>query len=259
MSQTPRQTDLPWLSIVVPLKNEAENVDFVTEAIVAACAPLAPYEIVYVDDGSDDDTAARVLALAERFPAVRLVQHRASAGQSAAVHSGVTLARGTAVCTLDGDGQNPPSEIPKLVARLDGRSFPEGVALVAGQRVGRRDTASKRWASRAANALRQRLLHDETRDSGCGLKLFRRDVFLTLPYFDHMHRYLPALVARDGWRTLHQDVAHAPRHAGRSNYSNLARAIVGAYDLVGVTWLIRRRKKARPVEVTAGVTAATEA
>jgi dolichol-phosphate mannosyltransferase len=250
MSQIPRQTDLPWLSIVVPLKNEAENVGFVTEAIVAACAPLAPYEILYVDDGSDDDTAARVLALAARFPEVRLVQHARSAGQSAAVHSGVSLARGRAICTLDGDGQNPPSEIPKLVARLEGRAFPDGVALVAGQRVGRQDTASKRWASRAANAIRQRLLHDDTRDTGCGLKLFRRDVFLGLPYFDHMHRYLPALVARDGWRTLHQDVAHAQRHAGRSNYSNVARAIVGAYDLVGVTWLIRRRKKARPVEVT---------
>ena len=254
------QTDLPWLSIVVPLKNEAENIDFVTEAIVAACEPLAPYEIVYVDDGSDDDTAARVLALAAHHPQVRLVQHAASAGQSAAVHSGVTLARGTAVCTLDGDGQNPPSEIPKLAARLDGQGFPEGVALIAGQRVGRQDTASNRWASRAANVLRQRLLNDDTRDTGCGLKLFRRDVFLGLPYFDHMHRYLPALVARDGWKTLHQDVAHAPRHAGRSNYSNLARAIVGAYDLVGVTWLIKRRKKARPVEVTtAEATAAREA
>jgi dolichol-phosphate mannosyltransferase len=244
------QTDAPWLSIVVPLKNEAENVGFVTEAIAAACLPLAPYEIVYVDDGSDDGTAARVVALAEDFPQVRLVRHATSAGQSAAVHSGVTLARGSAICTLDGDGQNPPSEIPKLAARLDGRAFPEGVALVAGQRVGRQDTASKRWASRAANAVRQRLLHDDTRDTGCGLKLFRRDVFLALPYFDHMHRYLPALVARDGWRTLHQDVAHAPRHAGRSNYSNLARALAGAYDLVGVVWLIKRRKKARPVEVT---------
>ena len=259
MSQTPRQSDLPWLSIVVPLKNEAENIDFVTEAIVAACEPLAPYEIVYVDDGSDDDTAARVLALAGRLPQVRLVRHARSAGQSAAVHSGVTLARGTAVCTLDGDGQNPPSEIPKLAARLEGRSFPEGVALVAGQRVGRQDTASKRLASRAANAFRQWLLDDDTRDTGCGLKLFRRDVFLALPYFDHMHRYLPALVARDGWKTLHQDVAHAPRHAGRSNYSNLARAIVGFYDLVGVVWLIKRRKKARPVEVTAAARERREA
>jgi dolichol-phosphate mannosyltransferase len=247
----PPLTDEPWLSIVIPLKNEAENVDFVTEAIAAACAELAPYEVIYVDDGSTDATAARVLALTERLPQVRLVQHATSAGQSAAVHSGVTLARGSVICTLDGDGQNPPSEIPKLAALLEDRRFPPGVGLIAGQRIGRQDTASKRWASRGANALRERLLKDGTRDTGCGLKMFPRELFLTLPYFDHMHRYLPAVVGRDGWRTLHVDVAHAARHAGRSNYANLGRALVGVSDLAGVMWLIRRRKKARPVEVTA--------
>lgn len=245
----PAPDETPWLSVVVPLKNEAENVAFVTEGIAAACAELAPYEIVYVDDGSTDDTAARILALREAFPAVRLVRHPASAGQSAAIHTGVGFARGRVICTLDGDGQNPPAEILKLVARLDGAGFPEGVALVAGQRVGRQDSASKRWASRAANGIRQGILKDDTRDTGCGLKLIRRDVFLALPYFDHMHRYLPALVARDGWRTLHVDVAHAPRHAGRSNYANLSRALVGIYDLVGVAWLIKRKKKARGTEV----------
>ncbi len=248
--ETEPTPDLPWLSIVVPLKNEAENVGFVTEAIADACAGLGRYEVVYVDDGSTDATAARVLALRERFPMLRLVQHPLSAGQSAAIHSGVRFARGDVICTLDGDGQNPPSEIVKLVSRLDGRSFPDGVALVAGQRVGRQDTWSKRTASRAANRIRAALLHDATRDTGCGLKLIRRDVFLDLPYFDHMHRYLPALVARDGWKTLHQDVAHAERHAGSSNYANLSRALVGIYDLVGVMWLIRRRKKARGTEQT---------
>jgi dolichol-phosphate mannosyltransferase len=252
--QSETSAETPWLSVVVPMKNESENLDFVTEAIVAACDDLGPTEIIYIDDGSTDDTAARILGLRERFPQIRLVQHPRSAGQSAAVHSGVQLARGNAICTLDGDGQNPPAEIRKLVARLEGIHFPAGVALVAGQRVGRRDTASKRWASKAANGIRARLLKDDTRDTGCGLKLFRRDVFLGLPYFDHMHRYLPALVARDGWKTLHVDVAHAARHAGRSNYSNLARAVVGAYDLVGIMWLIKRRKKARGLEVTAGAT-----
>ena len=179
---------------------------------------------------------------------LRLVQHPTSAGQSAAIHSGVGFARGNVICTLDGDGQNPPAEIRKLVSRLQGTAFPPGVALVAGQRVGRQDTASKRLASRAANGIRARLLKDGTRDTGCGLKLIRRDVFLSLPYFDHMHRYLPALVARDGWKTLHVDVAHAPRHAGRSNYANLGRALVGVYDLIGVMWLIKRRKKARGTE-----------
>ena len=242
-------SETPWLSVVVPLKNEAENVTFVTDGIVGACADLAPYEIVYVDDGSTDDTAARIVALQETHRQVRLIRHPASAGQSAAIHTGVSFARGRAICTLDGDGQNPPAEIRKLVGRLEGADFPEGVALVAGQRVGRRDTVSKRWASRAANGIRQKILQDGTRDTGCGLKLIRRDVFLGLPYFDHMHRYLPALVARDGWRTLHVDVAHAPRHAGRSNYANLSRALVGIYDLVGVAWLIKRRKKARGAEV----------
>jgi dolichol-phosphate mannosyltransferase len=241
----------PWLSIVVPLKNEAENVGFVTEAIAAACGDLAPFEVIFVDDGSSDATADMVLALGARFAFVRLVVHERSAGQSAAIHTGVGHARGAVICTLDGDGQNPPAEIPKLVARLEGRRFPDHVALIAGQRVGRRDTASKRLASRAANGIRSSLLKDNTRDTGCGLKLIRRDVFLALPYFDHMHRYLPALVARDGWRTLHVDVAHAPRHAGKSNYANLQRALVGAYDLVGVTWLIRRRKKAKGHERTA--------
>ena len=244
------QTDRPWLSIVVPLKNEAENLDFVTEAIAEACADLGPYEVIYIDDGSTDATAARVIALRERFPMLRLVQHPLSAGQSAAIHSGVKAARGAVICTLDGDGQNPPAEIRKLAARLEGTGFPDGVALIAGQRVGRQDTASKRWASRAANGLRARLLNDGTRDSGCGLKMIRRDVFLGLPYFDHMHRYLPALVARDGWKTLHVDVAHAQRHAGKSNYANLGRALVGITDLFGVMWLIKRRKKARGTEVT---------
>ncbi|WP_392662775.1 glycosyltransferase family 2 protein [Amaricoccus sp. B4] len=238
----------PWLSIVIPAKNESGNIELVVEGIVSACAAYAPFEIIYVDDGSTDDTAAKVLEMAGRHPFVRLIRHGASGGQSAAVHTGVLAARGYAICTLDADGQNPPSEIPKLLARLDGRAFPEGVAVVAGERVGRKDTASKRWASKAANALRQKLLNDGTRDTGCGLKLFRRDAFLAFPYFDHMHRYLPALAIRDGWTVLHADVAHAPRHAGSSNYANLGRALVGVYDLIGVVWLLKRRKKVRGIE-----------
>ncbi|WP_424933932.1 glycosyltransferase family 2 protein [Amaricoccus macauensis] len=239
----------PWLSIVIPAKNESGNIELVVEGIVAACAAHAPYEIIYVDDGSTDDTAAKVREMAAIYPFVRLIQHETSGGQSAAVHSGVLAARGTVIATLDADGQNPPSEIPKLIEKIDGRAFPEDVALVAGQRVGRQDTASKRWASKAANAIRARLLKDGTRDTGCGLKLFRRDAFLAFPYFDHMHRYLPALAARDGWTVLHADVSHAPRHAGSSQYSNLGRAIVGVYDLVGVVWLLKRRKKVRGVEM----------
>lgn len=248
ISPTGDAGSFPWLSIVIPMKNESGNVDFVVGAVVEACAPFAPFEVICVDDGSTDDTAARVLALAAKWPFVRLVQHATSAGQSAGVHSGVGFARGNVICTLDGDGQNPPSEIPKLLARLEGRAFPEDVGLIAGQRVGRQDTASKRIASTWANALRVRLLKDGSRDTGCGLKLFRRDAFLALPYFDHMHRYLPALFARDGWQALYVDVGHAQRHAGRSNYANLGRALVGVPDLLGVMWLLRRRKKARGTE-----------
>lgn len=238
----------PWLSVVLPMRNEGANVVFVTGAILQACAPHAPFEIVCVDDGSHDDTVIRVRIAAAEHPVIRLVRHDRTAGQSGAIHSGVKAARGSVICTLDGDGQNPPAEIPKLLAHLDGRTFRPGVGLVAGQRVGRRDTLSKRLASRAANAIRATALGDRTRDTGCGLKLFPRAAFLALPYFDHMHRYLPALFARDGWDVLHQDVAHAPRHAGRSNYSNLGRALAGFWDLMGVFWLIRRGKKAQGSE-----------
>lgn len=241
--------ELPWLTIVVPMKNESENVLFLTEAIAGACARYAPFEAIYVDDASTDGTSETILALRDRFPFLRLLRHPAPGGQSAAIDSGVRAARGAVICTLDGDGQNPPAEIPKLLAKLRGHSFPPGVRLIAGQRVGRRDTASKRWASKVANAIRGSLLRDGTRDTGCGLKVFGRDAFLGLPYFDHMHRYLSALFAREGWEILLVDVAHAPRHAGTSNYANLGRALVGVSDLFGVLWLLRRRKKTRPVEV----------
>ncbi|GAA0298104.1 glycosyltransferase family 2 protein [Rhodovulum strictum] len=238
---------MPAVSIVIPMKNESENVAFLLDEIAQACAALGSHEVIVVDDGSTDDTAGRVRDRMAADPALRLVRHAASAGQSAAVHSGVLAARAPIICTLDGDGQNPPADLPKLwdplLADATGR-----LGLVAGQRVGRQDTASKRWASRLANALRARLLRDGTRDTGCGLKGFRRDAFLALPYFDHMHRYLPALFRRDGWEVALVDVSHRERHAGRSNYNNLQRALVGLHDLVGVAWLIKRRKKARASE-----------
>lgn len=237
------------LSIVIPMKNEAGAAADLIAGIAAACAEVADHEIVVVDDASTDGTGDIVLGLRDRHPQVRLLRHPVSAGQSAAVHSGVLAARGRVICTLDGDGQNPPAELPKLfrplLADTTGR-----LGLVAGQRVARQDSVSKLWASRFANWLRARILHDGTRDTGCGLKGFRRDLFLTLPYFNHMHRYLPALFKRDGWEVLLVDVAHRERQAGRSNYSNLQRALVGVVDLAGVAWLIRRRKTARATEVT---------
>ncbi|MFV0359069.1 glycosyltransferase family 2 protein [Tropicimonas sp.] len=239
------------LSIVIPMKNEEGNVEPLLLGIAESCAGT-DYEIIVVDDGSDDGTAAAVQGLAAADPRVRLLTHTRSAGQSAAVHSGVLAARGNVVCTLDGDGQNPPEELPKLYRPLFDDTTGR-LGLVAGQRVDRQDTLSKKWGSRFANGLRARILDDGTRDTGCGLKGFRRDAFLALPYFDHMHRYLPALFRRDGWEVLLVDVSHRERQAGSSNYTNFRRALVGIPDLMAVAWLIRRRKKAQAAETaTAG-------
>lgn len=235
------------LSIVIPAKNEAENIVTLVEDIDRALAAHAPFEIIVVDDCSTDNSVAVLNARAQTMPHLRIVRHDRSGGQSAAVHSGVKAARAPFICTLDGDGQNPPEELPKLAAPLLNDTTGK-IGLVAGQRVGRQDTWSKRFASRFANRLRGWILQDGTRDTGCGLKAFRREAFLDLPYFDHMHRYLPALFTRDGWQVAHVDVSHRARGAGRSNYSNIQRALVGIVDLAGVAWLLRRRKKARPLD-----------
>jgi dolichol-phosphate mannosyltransferase len=232
----------------MPMRDEADSVEAVLREVAAAAPALGPFELVVVDDGSADATAARLTALAPRHPYLRLLRHPSPAGQSAAIHAGVLAARGALVATLDGDGQNPPREIVRLLARLENGRMPAGVGLIAGQRVGRRDGAWKRLGSRIANAVRGALLRDGVRDTGCGLKLFRRDAFLALPYFDHMHRFLPALFVRDGWRVELVDVAHAPRRAGRSKYGNLGRAAAGALDLFGVAWLVLRRKRAAAIE-----------
>jgi dolichol-phosphate mannosyltransferase len=235
-------------SIIIPARNEAENIETLLDGIAQACAAIGPWEVIVIDDASDDGMADILARRMTQMPELRVIRHNRSGGQSAGVHSGVRAARGTYICTLDGDGQNPPSEIPNMLAPFKGLNSAQ-IGLVAGQRVARQDTWSKRYASKFANALRAKLLKDGTRDTGCGLKAFRRDDFLALPYFDHMHRYLPALFARDGWTIAHVDVSHAARGGGRSHYSNLQRALVGAIDLIGVSWLLTRRKKARPTEV----------
>ena len=235
------------VAIVIPMRNEADNVAPLVDGIMQACAQLDSFEIIIVDDGSDDDTAANTRTLQASNPNLRLLQHDRSGGQSSAVHSGVLSTDANLICTLDGDGQNPPWELPNLLAPLLADKT-GAIGLVAGQRVARQDTLSKRLASRFANTLRGWLLNDGTRDTGCGLKAFRRDAFLRLPYFDHMHRYLPALFKRDGWQIVLVDVSHAHRMAGLSKYNNLQRGIVGIYDLIGVAWLIRRRKKATPLK-----------
>ena len=234
------------LSVVIPAKNEAENIVALVEGIDRALAGHEPFEIIVVDDCSTDNSVAVLQARAATMPHLRIVRHDRSGGQSAAVHSGVKAATAPVICTLDGDGQNPPEELPKLVAPILNDTTGR-IGLVAGQRVGRQDTWSKKWASKFANGLRGWILQDGTRDTGCGLKAFQRQAFLDLPYFDHMHRYLPALFNRDGWQVAHVDVSHRPRGAGRSNYSNIQRALVCVVDLFGVAWLLRRRKKARIV------------
>ncbi|MCB6179609.1 glycosyltransferase family 2 protein [Rhodobacter sp. Har01] len=239
------------VSIVVPCRNEASNIIALVDGIVRSAAAFAAWEVIVVDDGSDDGMADLLAAAMTREPRLRVLRHDRSGGQSAAVHSGVRAARHGLICTLDGDGQNPPEEIPRLVAPF---AAPDaaGIGLVAGQRLARQDSLARRLASRFANGLRARVLKDATRDTGCGLKAFRRDAFLALPYFDHMHRYLPALFARDSWEIAHVDVSHRPREGGRSHYSNLQRGLVGIFDLMGVAWLLRRRKKSRPEEILRG-------
>lgn len=235
----------PEISIVVPVHNEAGAAGPLAREIAAAFAGR-DYEMVFVDDASRDSTLAELQALRSELPTLRVLKHPQNAGQSRAVRTGVLAAQGAVVVTLDGDGQNPPADGPALVDAL--LAAPPEVAMVGGRRVKRQDTAAKRWASRFANNVRKRLLRDEADDTGCGLKAFRRDAFLRLPYFDHMHRYLPALMIREGYRVRYQDVGHRPRVVGRSKYTNLGRLWAALSDLRGVMWLISRARNPGTVE-----------
>jgi dolichol-phosphate mannosyltransferase len=231
----------PHLSVVVPVFNERDNVAPLVNEITAALRGLFAFEIVYVDDHSRDDTLAVLQNLKAAVPELRVLHHVNQSGQSTAVRTGVKAARGEWIATLDGDGQNDPADIPKLLEKREASSAE--VKLFAGWRVNRQDTGSKRWASKVANAIRSRMLRDSTPDTGCGIKLFEREAFLDLPYFDHMHRYLPALMQRAGWKTISVPVNHRHRASGVSKYNNLNRALVGLRDLRGVAWLIVRSKR----------------
>jgi len=231
----------PQLSVVVPVHNEEDNVAPLVGEIVAALRGRIDFEIVYVDDTSKDGTLARLRELQTTVPELRVIRHLSNAGQSTAVRNGVKAARAPWIATLDGDGQNDPADIPNLLAQRDAGDAQ--TKLYAGWRVNRQDSGSKRWASKWANAIRARMLRDDTPDTGCGIKLFEREAFLDLPYFDHMHRYLPALMQRAGWKTVSVPVNHRHRTAGVSKYNNLNRALVGIRDLRGVAWLIVRSRR----------------
>jgi glycosyltransferase involved in cell wall biosynthesis len=237
------------VSVIVPVRNEAENIVPLITEIAAALDGRWAHEIIYVNDGSTDATGERLSAEMKRRPNLRQLCHAVSTGQSAAVRSGVRAARGAIVATLDGDGQNNPAFLPDLIAAIEqggGR-----IGLVAGQRVGRKDTGFKKLQSRIANAVRGAILNDGTRDTGCGLKAFPRDVFLSMPYFDGLHRFLPALVRREGFEIAYVDVVDRPRRSGVSNYGFFDRLWVGIMDLAGVWWLIRRKRPTPAVtEVT---------
>lgn len=234
----------PDISIVVPVHDEAGAAGPLAREIAAAFAGRS-HEIIFVDDASRDTTLSELRALTSEIPTLRVLGHATNAGQSRAVRTGVLAARGDVVVTLDGDGQNPPADAPKLVDAL--LSAPPQVALVGGVRQKRQDSEAKLWASRWANRIRKRLLGDDADDTGCGLKAFRRHVFLRLPYFDHIHRYLPALVIREGYENRYLPIGHRHRDTGRSKYTNWGRLKASFSDILGVMWLKSRSRRPGPV------------
>lgn len=235
----------PDFSVVVPVFDEGEAAPALAREIAAAFGDRN-YEMVFVDDASRDDTRARLVALKAEIPQLRVLAHRKNSGQSRAVRTGVIGARGDIVITLDGDGQNDPADAPRLAERL--KNSPPEMALIGGERVKRQDSAAKRLGSRFGNGVRKRLLKDDCNDTGCGLKAFRREVFLALPYFDHIHRYLPALVVREGYQTAFEPVNHRHRETGVSKYTNWGRLKASVSDLLGVMWLQTRARLPQGVD-----------
>ena len=234
----PRMAGEPGFAVVVAVFNEEDNVAAVTEEILRAAAPLGRFELIYVDDGSDDATAERLRALRLTDRAIRVLRHDRRCGKTAALVTGVLAARAPWIVTMDGDGQNSADDIPRLLELAFGGGEPS--PLVAGIRARRHDPWSRRVATKLANRFRRALLHDDCPDTGCGLKAFRRDVFLRLPVFEGMHRFLPALFRAYGHPLVCCPVTHRPRLAGRSKYTNFGRAVVGLFDTLGVIWLQRR-------------------
>jgi dolichol-phosphate mannosyltransferase len=230
------------LSVVVPVKDEADNVGPLASEIARAVGQDGSVEIVFVDDGSADGTPERLLQLKQEIPTLRIIRHVVNAGQSRAIRTGVRAARAGMIVTLDGDGQNDPADIAKVLAPFHAAADAAQIGMVSGVRVKRRDSIKKRLASSLANRFRRRMLNDGAADIGCGLKAFRRDAYLALPYFDHMHRYLAALMLREGYKVQYVPVGHRPRVHGRSKYGVWDRLGEGLTDIFGVLWLQKRAR-----------------
>lgn len=241
MTQYETETGRPALTVVVPVRNEQENIRPLAEEICRALDTVVPFELIYVDDGSTDDSLDLLKELAGEIESLRVVRHVECCGQSAAIHTGVRAAVAPLIATLDGDGQNDPADIAKMLAVYKEKAGQDGRVMVAGWRALRRDSAIKRMSSRIANKVRSGLIGDQTPDTGCGLKVFRREDFLGFPAFDHMHRFLPALMLRSGGRVVSEKVSHRPRERGQSNYGTWDRLWVGITDILGVMWLKRRK------------------
>ncbi len=237
MAQTP--TPPPQISVVVPVFDEEGAAPDLAREIAAAFEGRN-YEMIFVDDRSRDATLAVMTAMKAEFPTLRVLSHRKNSGQSRSIRTGILAARGEVILTLDGDGQNDPADGPILVDAL--LAGPPELALVGGERVKRQDSQAKKIASRFGNGVRKRLLKDTANDTGCGLKAFRREAFLRLPYFDHIHRYIPALMLREGYEVDFRAVNHRHRQTGQSKYTNFGRLMASVSDLLGVMWLQTRAR-----------------
>ena len=233
--------DVVKLSVVVPVYNESENVSKLVDEIAVALAQT-DYEMIFVNDASSDDTLSVLTSLKKDHSTLRAISHRKNAGQSRAVRSGIIAAKGQYIATLDGDGQNDPADIPALIEQIMRSDAPDNLALVGGRRAKRQDSWAKKMGSRIGNGVRKKLLNDQADDTGCGLKVFTREAFLQLPYFDHIHRYIPALMLREGYKIEFCDVNHRHREFGVSKYTNFGRLMVSIADLRGVRWLNKRAR-----------------
>ncbi|BCG63396.1 MAG: dolichol-phosphate mannosyltransferase [Methyloprofundus sp.] len=240
------------ISAVVPVHNETDNVELLIKEIVAALKPYYEFEMIFIDDGSTDTTLAKLQTAMLEHPQLRVLQHQSSCGQSRAIHSGISAAKYPWIATLDGDGQNDPADIPKLVEALKQSEHPDSLWMLAGFRHQRNDSGWRLFSSRFANSIRQKILHDNTPDTGCGLKLFLRDKFLELPYFDHIHRFLPALILAAGGQVISVKVSHRARSHGQSKYGTIDRLMAGIIDILGVVWLKKRHSLPNVSEIVRG-------